>query len=191
MSKSLLPVINRKITTIVKSGLNIKELASDAALLTVDHAKQHGDFEPMARLIIAIPSEKMKKSLLAFYRDFTPVAFSMRDGKLSASKNKDRSFSAIPSEVKPAVYEHAETQAEKEKKQAAKEKRELARETKEKETHTLQQKAALTAEVEKERDNARDEIRALKKVNKALQEQVKRLTAELATLTAEKMKQAA
>jgi vacuolar-type H+-ATPase subunit I/STV1 len=189
--------INRNIASISKSHANIKELASKTALLTCDHARNHGDFSPMAQLINVIQSQTLKSSILAFYRDFTPVAFSYREGKLSASKNKEKEFSAIPADVNPSDYQHALSESEKEKKEKQKEKRESAKKEKEQslidlqlqanessayqaKAKELQGKLADSKETIKENKETIETLQArvvqLEKENKELRETISRLS---------------
>jgi septin family protein len=189
--------INRNIVSIGKSQQNAKELAGKTALMTVDHAIHHGDFSPMAQLLNAIHMQTLKTSIMAFYRDFTPVAFSYREGKLSASKNKEKEFKPVPANVNPSDYQHELSDDEKETKETRDAKRKADKAKKEQdlldlkkqasETQAYQAKAkdlqvklAETKETVKETketiESLRHQITILEKENKELRETIARLS---------------
>lgn len=191
MAKSLLPIINRKISSIAKSSANIADIASDTAIMAVSHARQHGDFTPMARLVEVVPADKMKKAILAFFRDFSPVAFSYREGRLHASRHREKDFSPVPADVRPAAYQPELTPEQKKAKTARQASRQAKKEAAAAAAADMAQKAAMAesamaeaARAKTTAADARDEARAVSEELELARATIARLERENESLRA-------
>lgn len=82
--------IQKRITSIRNRGAKIDRDIHETAVLTIEHARDHGDITLATKLVNAMPKSSRRKALIAWYGAFAPVTFQSKNEAFKLKKKRSQ-----------------------------------------------------------------------------------------------------